>query len=262
MSVFLAKLALTTAATLVPLASTHMNAPAALTTRAVSVPLVGTSFPGSAAIGALMWQGADGRPAKRLCSAAAVHSPGGDLIVTAAHCVRGVNAGSGPMTIAYVPGYHNVVMPYGYWIPTKIIRDAGWTTGHDPDHDVAFLVVAQPGSGKPLESTTGAEYFGGLPPARTLGVLVGYPNHAAVPVACRNLIKYRSATQLEFSCAGFPGGTSGGPLLANVARSTGIGTIVGVIGGYQNGGSRSFVSYCAVFGQDIAALYAAARDQS
>lgn len=250
------KVSLVAAAGLASLGAAHVKAPAppVLTAHAASYPMAAAAFPGFAPVGALMWQTASGRPGKRLCSAAAVHSPGGDLVVTAAHCLRGVRAGHGPMTVAYVPGYHGGAMPFGYWIPTNIIRVPG---GPDPDRDVAFLVVAHAGAARRLESVTGAELLGATPAAHTLGVLVGYPDHAADPVACRSPIRYHSATQLEFRCAGFSSGTSGGPLLVNVAPS-GIGTIVGVVGGYENGGYRSSVSYSPVFGQAVAALYATA----
>lgn len=260
MPALVSKVVLAAAAGLVPLGAGHATPPSALTARTVSAPMTGTGFRGSAPIGALMWQGADGRPSTRLCSAAAVHSPGGDLVVTAAHCLRSVRTGRGPMTVAYVPGYHGGAMPYGYWIPTKIIRDPAAAIGPDPDRDVAFLVVEHAGSAQRLESVTGAERFGAPPAANSLGVLVGYPDRTANPIACRNRIRYHSATQLEFDCGGFSAGTSGGPLLTDIARSSGIGTLVGVVGGYKNGGHTASVSYSPVFGPAIAQLYSEACD--
>lgn len=258
MPALLPQLALTVAASLLSFGPGHARPPSALTAHSLSSPMTGTGFRGFPPIGALMWQAADGRPSTRLCSAAAVHSPGGNLIVTAAHCLRSVRTGRGPLTVAYVPGYYRGSMPYGYWIPTKIIRATDAEHGLDPDRDIAFIVVAHAGSAERLESITGAERVGGAPPAHSFGVLIGYPNAAAGPIACRNRIRYHSATQLEFDCSGFSAGTSGGPLLTEVSRSTGIGTLVGVIGGYENGGHRSSVSYSPVFGPAIAALYPAA----
>jgi len=260
MPALLSKVALAAAASLVPFGPGHAKPPSVLTAHTVSAPLAATGFRGFAPIGALMWQGADGRPGTRLCSAAAVHSPGGDLVVTAAHCLRSVRTGRGPMTVAYVPGYHGGAMPYGYWIPTKIIRDPGAAAGPVPDRDVAFLVVEHAGSAERLESVTGAERFGAAPAAHSFGVLIGYPDRAANPVACRNRIRYHSATQLEFDCGGFSAGTSGGPLLTDIDPATGIGTLVGVVGGYKNGGHSASVSYSPVFGPAIAALYSEACD--
>ena len=67
-----------------------------------------------------------------------------------------------------------------------------------------------------------------------------------------------SATQLVFHCGGYTAGTSGSPLLSYVHAATGLGTVIGVIGGYQQGGVTDAISYAAVLGPDIASLYQAA----
>jgi hypothetical protein len=66
------------------------------------------------------------------------------------------------------------------------------------------------------------------------------------------------ADQLEFDCGGYTDGTSGGPFLAGVDAQTGQGTVIGVIGGYEQGGLTPQVSYSAMFGENVAALYQAA----
>jgi hypothetical protein len=66
------------------------------------------------------------------------------------------------------------------------------------------------------------------------------------------------ANQIEFDCAGYTDGTSGGPFLANVNPATGQGTVVGVIGGYDQGGFTPDVSYSAQFGGNVDSLYATA----
>ena len=63
-----------------------------------------------------------------------------------------------------------------------------------------------------------------------------------------------SATQLVFRCGGYTAGTSGSPLLAHVHAATGLGTVIGVIGGYQQGGVTDAISHAAVLGPDIASL--------
>jgi hypothetical protein len=67
-----------------------------------------------------------------------------------------------------------------------------------------------------------------------------------------------SATQLVFHCGGYTTGTSGSPLLAYLHAATGLGTVIGVIGGYQQGGMTDAISYAAVLGPYIASLYQAA----
>jgi hypothetical protein len=61
--------------------------------------------------------------------------------------------------------------------------------------------------------------------------------------------------QLQFDCGGYTDGTSGGPFLADVNAMTGQGTVIGAIGGYEQGGDLPQVSYSAVLGANLAALY-------
>jgi hypothetical protein len=89
--------------------------------------------------------------------------------------------------------------------------------------------------------------------------VVGYPDGAVQPVWCANRTKSFSPTQLEFDCGGYPEGTSGGPFLADVSAASGQGTVIGVIGGYQQGGDTPEVSYASVFGTAVASLYLVAE---
>jgi hypothetical protein len=50
-------------------------------------------------------------------------------------------------------------------------------------------------------------------------------------------------------------GTSGSPWVTRFNTRSRTGTIVGVIGGYQQGGDTPSVSYSALFGSDIHQLY-------
>ena len=236
----------------------NLPAPPALLSAALpSDPLAGRGFAGLPQFGRLVWQRPDGTPGAQLCSAVAVHSAGGDLIATAAHCLGGVQSRiGGSMTVAYLPGTDDGSRPYGVWYPTRIIRPQQWMNGvKNPDFDLAFLTVDRPGDPRPLESVTGAERFGAVPAAGTLGVQIAYPYVDRHPVACRTPIRFLSPTQLRLDCAGYSGGSSGGPVLTDVDPGDGIGTLVGVIGGYQNGGHRPDVTYAAAFTPAIEQLY-------
>jgi len=68
-----------------------------------------------------------------------------------------------------------------------------------------------------------------------------------------------SPTQLRFACRGFYGGTSGSPWVTNFNLKSRTGTIVGVIGGYQEGGATDAVSYSAYLDDDIRRLYEQAQ---
>jgi hypothetical protein len=231
--------------------------PALLSATWPSSPQQSKPFSGMPQFGELVWQNPNGSPGARLCSAVAVQSAGQDLIATAAHCVGGVKSRiGGSMTVAYIPGADGGSMPYGVWYPTRVIRPQQWMNGvKNPDFDIAFLTVDQPGNPHPLQSLTGAERFGAVPLEGALGVQVGYSYAGPDPVACRTTIGFESATQLELRCSGFPGGTSGGPILTDVDPGNGIGTLVGVVGGYQNGGVAADVSYASAFTPAIEQLY-------
>ena len=213
----------------------------------------GRSFDGVAAVGALFTE-TNGKLGTHFCTASVVNSAAGDLALTAAHCVYGRSG-----TMAFVPGYASGKTPYGVWQVTKVYTDSAWDSAQDPDHDVAFLKLANAPDGVPIQNMTGAETLGTGVPAGKLVQVIGYPDDADQPVWCAGVAKGFSATQLEFDCGGYPVGTSGGPFLADVNSSTGQGTVIGVIGGYQQGGDTSQVSYAASFGTAVATLYAQAQ---
>ena len=101
----------------------------------------------------------------------------------------------------------------------------------------------------PRQVMTQARSFGGTPAVGALAMLTaagGLGKH------------FCSATQLVFRCGGYTAGTSGSPLLAHVHAATGLGTVIGVIGGCQQGGVTDAISYAAVLGPDIASLDRAA----
>jgi len=219
----------------------------------------GQAFGGVAAVGALFSENT-GRLGAHFCTATVVHSPHGDLAVTAAHCLSGTSR-----PVAFVPGYANGQQPYGIWQVTRVYTDEAWQSGQDPDHDVAFLQVSPASDGTRLEDVTGAEQLGTGWAAPTLVQVVGYPNGTDQPVLCANWAKSFSPTQLEFDCGGYTNGTSGGPFLAGLSGASGAstasgqGTVIGVIGGYQQGGDTPQVSYSAVFGAAVAVLFETAE---
>jgi len=213
----------------------------------------GQSFGGVPAVGALFTE-SDGKLGAHFCTASVVDSKAGDLAVTAAHCVYGRN-----QTMVFVPGYADGRTPYGVWAVTRVYTDDDWDAGQDPDHDVAFLRLSDAPDGAPIEDVTGAEALAVNAPAGQSVQVIGYPDSGSLPLWCSGPARGFSATQLEFDCGGYTVGTSGGPFLADVDSATGQGTVIGVIGGYQQGGDTPQVSYAAVFGSGVAQLYATAE---
>jgi V8-like Glu-specific endopeptidase len=218
---------------------------------------LGASYPAppADAIGALFRITHGGQLAGgHFCTASVVDSPQGDLVMTAAHCVNGLGAGQ----FAFVPGFRDGHNPYGVWPVTRVTVDQAWATSADPDHDVAFLQVKKLGSAITVQSVTGGERLGLSQPAGQFVRVTGYPDRLPAPITCENWVTAFSPTQLRFDCGGYTNGTSGSPLLADVSPTTGLGTVIGVIGGYQQGGDTDAVSYAARLGASAAALYRAA----
>jgi V8-like Glu-specific endopeptidase len=213
----------------------------------------GRPFDGVAAVGALFTE-TNGKLGQHFCTASVVNSAAGDLVLTAAHCVY-----DRTQAIVFVPGYALDATPYGIWRVAEVYTDTAWNSAQDPDHDVAFLKLANAPDGVPIENVTGAETLGTGLPSGELVQVIGYPDDAAEPVWCAGVAKGFSTTQLEFDCGGYPTGTSGGPFLTDVNEATGQGTVIGVIGGYQQGGDTPQVSYAASFGTAVAVLYAEAQ---
>ena len=210
-------------------------------------------FGGTAVAGVLYKT--DSGVSSHFCSASVVHSDAGNLVITAAHCVYS----DGPKSdIAFAPGFHNGTLPYGSWAVAKVVVSQSWKSSDDPDQDVAFLQVAPSSSGASLESVTGADKiaFG-----RGFGMPVtvpAYPQGSDTPITCTAPAVKFSSTQTEWDCRGYPDGTSGAPFLTGVDSSGEKGTVVGVIGGYQQGGDTPDVSYSAYFGSAVQALYQSA----
>jgi len=210
----------------------------------------GQAFSGVPAVGALFTTSA-GKLSQHFCSASVIDSPRGDLVITAAHCVTHASG-----TVAFVPGYNNGTRPYGVWTVTKVYVDQAWQSSENPDDDVAILRVSQRGSTVPIEDVTGAErLITGTPYNHQLVQVIGYPDSSNQPITCQNWLKEPMTDQLEFDCGSYTDGTSGGPFLAEVDPATGQGAVIGVIGGYEQGGYTPQVSYSAVLGGGVAALF-------
>jgi V8-like Glu-specific endopeptidase len=202
-------------------------------------------------VGALFEHDASGN---HFCTASVVASPGHDLLMTAAHCINGGKSGGYKTDIVFIPGYQDGATPNGVWTPRKLLVAPQWASSSDPDFDVGFVVL-QPLDGKNIEDVLGANKIGFDAGFEHLVRVTGYPASADAPVTCINRTSQQSARQVRFECGGFFGGTSGSPWLTSFDPRTRTGTIVGVIGGYQEGGDTDSISYSAYLNGDIRQLY-------
>jgi V8-like Glu-specific endopeptidase len=217
----------------------------------------GTPFGGTPSVGALFTTTRSGALGTHFCTASVVQSPNKNLAVTAAHCLEGMSG-----TVDFVPGYRNGSAPYGIWPVSKVVVDRAWSSAASIDDDVAFLVISSPRRGVSVQSVTGAErlVFGQL--GKLPVQVIGYPDSQDQPLICHGRTSVPQPHQLQFDCGSYTDGTSGGPFLMNVQAGSGTGTMVGVIGGYQQGGDLPQISYAAEFGPNVKQLYELAVKES
>ncbi len=195
------------------------------------------------------------------CTASSVKSPHGDLLITAAHCVYDSDNGGLRKNIAFVPAYRYGHTPFGVWTPKSFIIDSRWKSSADPDLDVAFIVLDK-SAGRSVASVLGANGISFNSSYTQTVRVTGYPQNADAPITCVNTTSEFSPTQLRFACQGYSGGTSGSPWVVHLDTRSETGTIIGVIGGYQEGGDTSDVSYSVYFGADVERLYQQALAES
>lgn len=195
--------------------------------------------------------------ATHACTASVVHSPRGDVLITAAHCVSGTGAG-----MVFVPGQSGAKRPYGQWTVTAAYVEPGWRSRQDPHADVAFLTVAAQtinGASREIEQVTGGYQLGTTASAGQDVSVIGYPGGGANrAIRCATKV-YLTRGAPSIDCRGFVGGTSGSPWLLRTRHGT---QIVGVIGGPNQGGCFDYTSYSSPLAVDADATYARAGEEA
>jgi V8-like Glu-specific endopeptidase len=194
----------------------------------------------------------DGSPdalGHHFCSASVIDSAAADVILTAAHCVSD-GAGSPARTgMIFVPGYIDGDAPLGTWTVTGAVVDQRWAADGDPDLDVAFLTVERQDA-PPIEDVTGGFHLVVDPGSVNDVQAIGYPWFSDAPLIRTGSTKRKTEHQLELDAPGLYEGTSGGPWVRDGDE------VVGVTGGYEQGGTVPEVSYASYFDDATAALLA------
>jgi hypothetical protein len=181
------------------------------------------------------------------CTGSVVHSKGGDLVLTAAHCL----SGGSPAT--FVPGFAGKAAPVDLWTVVGIYFDSRWLASKDPRAD--FVIARVTGTGSvSLESHVGSALILGTAPAPGSGVkVIGYPAGAGgLPIGCQAGTGITEGGFPSLACQGMVDGTSGAPWVSGTA-------VVGLIGGLEGGGCAEDVSYSAPFDEHTAQLLARAE---
>jgi V8-like Glu-specific endopeptidase len=205
-------------------------------------------------VGALFTAGPGG---DHFCTASVVASPGRDLLITAAHCLSSGNGAGYRPDIVFIPDYRDGQAPLGVWTPKRLLVAPAWLQSADPDLDVGFVIL-EPNNGKNIQDVVGANTLAIDGGYQYRVRVTGYPASDDAPVTCRNVTAEFSFTQLQFDCDGFTGGTSGSPWVTKFDAHSRTGTIVGVVGGYQDGGDTAAISYSPYLGPAVGHLYAEA----
>jgi hypothetical protein len=180
------------------------------------------------------------------CTAAVLDSPGGDLILTAAHClVEGADT-------MFVPAFNNSAAPQDVWHVGAVYLDPRWIRGQDPTADFAIARVGRDAGGSVEAQTGGGLQLGREPKPGTTVTVTGYGEGVGGgPIACRAPTAATRDGFPSLPCAGLVDGLSGAPWMTGS-------TVEGVIGGLHGGGCNDDVSYSPPFDGQIAALLARA----
>jgi V8-like Glu-specific endopeptidase len=234
------------------------NGQASTTARSRSIPNP-TLFNGVPTVGVLFFT-IGSLHVLHFCSASVVDSSTSDLVLTAAHCVYNTVPVT---TMAYVPEWHQGVSPYGTWPVETVTVAAGWEQSQNPNLDFAFLKVAPPsGTSKPIQAVTGGLHLGINTGYDHSVYVIGYNWFGDQANGCATTSSEFEANQMQFACNNYQDGTSGGPWIINYDPATGGGTVIGNIGGYEQGGASPWsISYSVYYSSSIQQLFTQAEHQ-
>jgi hypothetical protein len=217
-----------------------MAAPAPAPTPA---PATARPVPPDPNIGAVFLGGAS----LHTCSGAVLDSAGGDLILTAAHCVAdGVDA-------TFVAGFNDEAAPENVWHIDAVYLDPRWVQNQDPMADFTIARVSRDAGGTIEAQTGGGLTLGPAPKPGTVVVVTGYAmGDGGGPVGCRATTAQATEGFPSLPCGGVVDGLSGAPWVTGS-------TVTGLVGGLDGGGCHDESSYSPPFDDAITALLARAE---
>ena len=176
------------------------------------------------------------------CTGSVLHSPKGDLILTAAHCM------ADGADNWFAPAFSESSESQDFWHIDQIYLDPRWIADQDPLADFTVAKVSRAGQGS-LEAAVGGGFvLGSAPEVGTDVAVTGYASGVGGgPIECAGQLAARERGYPSLRCGGLVDGTSGAPWLAGD-------TVVGITGGLQGGGCQENVSYAPPFGTAIEQL--------
>ena len=176
------------------------------------------------------------------CTAGVLNSTGGDLILTAAHCV------AEGMDTTFVAGFKDVADPASVWRVETTYLDPRWVKNQDPLADFAILRVTRDSGGTVEAEAGGGLAIGAAPAPGTTVNVTGYGlGVGGGPIGCQGATELAPGGFPSLPCGGLVDGTSGAPW------TTGP-TVTGLVGGLDGGGCDENVSYSPPFDDGVVAL--------
>jgi V8-like Glu-specific endopeptidase len=214
-------------------------APATVAAAVPDEPATAKPVPPHSRVGAVFLGGGD----LHTCTGAVLDSAGGDLILTAAHCVAdGVDA-------TFVPGFNNDAAPQDFWHVEAVYLDPRWVQNQDPLADFAIARVSRDTGGTVESQAGGGLTLGSAPKPGNTVTVTGYAMGAGGgPIGCRVAIGRPNQGFPALPCAELVDGVSGAPWINGS-------TITGLIGGLDGGGCEDeSVSYSPPFDDAVKQL--------
>jgi len=182
------------------------------------------------------------------CTAGVLDAKGGDLILTAAHCV------AEDVDTTFVAGFADTADPGDIWRVDAIYLDPRWVQNQDPLADFAILRVARDGGGTVETEAGGGLTIGTAPKPGTEVTVTGYGlGVGGGPIGCKGETESAPEGFPSLPCGGLIGGTSGSPWTIGS-------TVTGLVGGLDGGGCDENVSYSRPFDDTVVALMARAEE--
>jgi Trypsin len=140
------------------------------------------------------------------CSGGVLDSAGGDLIITAAHCVaQGVDA-------TFVAGLKDDPAPEDVWHIEAVYLDPRWVQNQDPLADFAIARVSRDTGGSVESQAGGGLKLGPAPKQGTVITVSGYGmGVGGGPIGCRTATAAPTKGFPALDCAELVDGLSGAP---------------------------------------------------
>ena len=177
------------------------------------------------------------------CTGGVLDSAGGDLILTAAHCVA-----QGADT-TFVAGLKDSAAPEDYWHVDAVYLDPRWVQNQDPMADFAIARVSRDAGGSVEAQAGGGLKLGPAPKPGTVVSVSGYGmGVGGGPIGCKTATAPDAKGFPALDCAELVDGLSGAPWIDGSS-------VIGVIGGLNGGGcADESISYSPPFGDAVQQL--------